>query len=94
MGNPASLELTIRDEVSEAIFAAHKAWPETKLTGTESVWHAYADAAIGVLGANDLDAAVERAKVVAQEWNACDPPTSIPPDAVREIVRAAFSHDD
>lgn len=80
----------IRDEMSEAIFAAHKSWPQTKLTGTESVWHAYADAALDVLAFEGLDAAVERAKAVAEEWNVCDPPTSIPPDAVRAIVVAAL----
>lgn len=85
-------QLTIREEVTEAIFAAHKRWSEEpdRANIAEDVWHAYADAA---LSAFDIDAAIERAKQVAEQWNVCDPPTSIPPDATRAIVTAAFSAD-
>lgn len=35
------------------------------------------------------DEAMTIARDVAHEWNVCDPPTSIPPDAVREILEKA-----
>lgn len=85
-------QLTIREEVAEAIFAAHKRWSEEPIKAdiAENVWHAYADAALSVLGS---DVAFERAKKAAESWNVCDPLTSISPDAVRAIVTAAFPQD-
>lgn len=35
--------------------------------------------------------AIERGKKVASEWNACDPQTSIPAEAAKQIALAALS---
>lgn len=81
---------TIREDMAEAIFAAHKHWAKEPIKASiaEDVWHAYADAALSVL---DSDAAFERARKAAETWNVCDPLTFIPPDAVRALVTAALS---
>jgi hypothetical protein len=42
----------------------------------------------------EIRAAIERGKSVAQEWNACDPQTSIPAEAAKQIVLAALNSVD